>query len=60
MSSFSYLKSINVDYIKIDGIKTIAEYVENETIIKQLTELDVDSAQGWAVEGPQPFTSFKA
>ena len=87
MSSFSYLKSLNVDYVKIDGsfvknmpenemdhaivesinrighiagMKTIAEYVENDTIIKQLTELDVDFAQGWAVEHPQPFTSFKA
>ena len=43
----------------IAGMKTIAEYVENDTIIKQLTELGVDFAQGWEVERPQPFTSFK-
>ena len=85
MSSFSYLKSLNVDYVKIDGsfvknmsdnemdhaivdsinrighiagMKTIAEYVENDSIVKQLTELGVDFAQGWAIERPQPFKSF--
>jgi diguanylate cyclase (GGDEF)-like protein len=82
MSSFSYLKSLNVDYVKIDGgfvknmienemdcaiveavnkighiagMKTIAEYVENKALLKCLTRLGVDFAQGWAVEYPKPF-----
>lgn len=86
MSSFSYLNSLNVDYVKIDGsfvkdmidnemdyaiveavnkighiagMKTIAEYVENEAILKCITTMGVDFAQGWAVEYPKPFTVSK-
>jgi EAL domain-containing protein (putative c-di-GMP-specific phosphodiesterase class I) len=86
MSSFAYLKSLPVDYLKIDGnfikniadnpidiamveaitkiahvmgIKTIAEYVENKTIMDKLNELGVDYAQGYYLGKPQPcnFTS---
>ncbi len=83
MSSFAYLKSLNVDFVKIDGgfvknmlqndmdyaiveavnkighiagMKTISEYVENEAILKRITKLGIDFAQGWAIECPQPFT----
>ncbi|WP_373538199.1 EAL domain-containing protein [Microcoleus sp.] len=86
MSSFAYLKSLPVDYIKIDGnfiknitdnpidiamveaitkiahvmgIKTIAEYVENQAIMDKIKELGVDYAQGYFLGKPQPcnFTS---
>ncbi|MBD1810802.1 EAL domain-containing protein [Microcoleus vaginatus DQ-U2] len=86
MSSFAYLKSLPVDYLKIDGnfiknivdnpidiamveaitkiahvmgIKTIAEYVENQTIMDKINELGVDYAQGYHLGKPQPcnFTS---
>lgn len=86
MSSFAYLKSLPVDYIKIDGnfiknitdnpidiamveaitkiahvmgIKTIAEYVENQAIMDKIKELGVDYAQGYFFGKPQPcnFTS---
>lgn len=83
MSSFSYLKSLAVDFVKIDGgfvrsmlddemdgaiveaintighiagIQTIAEFVENDALLKHLTTLGVDYAQGWGVEHPQPFS----
>ncbi len=73
LSSFSYLKNIPVDFIKIDGsfvrdiitdetdfafvrsinqiasimgLKTIAEYVENERIAGKLHEIGVDYIQG--------------
>jgi EAL domain-containing protein (putative c-di-GMP-specific phosphodiesterase class I) len=86
MSSFSYLKSLDVDFVKIDGgfvrsmlddrmdsaivesinrighvagIQTIAEFVENQAILERLAALEVDFAQGWAVERPQPFTHFQ-
>lgn len=36
------------------GIATIAEYVENEQIIKKLQNLKVDFAQGYGIEQPQP------
>jgi len=38
----------------IMGIKTIAEYVENDQIIKKLQELEVDYGQGYGIEQPQP------
>ncbi|MGD1919780.1 MAG: EAL domain-containing protein [Pleurocapsa sp.] len=79
VSSFGYLKSLSVDYLKIDGslvkaitnedydraivnsinevahlmgIKTIAEFVENEQILKRLTEISIDYAQGYVTGEP--------
>jgi len=81
MSSFSYLKSLTVDFIKIDGsfvrrmrrepvdsaiveavnniahisgIRTIAEFVEDDEVMEHLRSIGVDFAQGWAVEKPSP------
>ena len=36
------------------GIKTIAEYVENEQIIKKLRDINVDYGQGYGIEQPKP------
>jgi diguanylate cyclase (GGDEF)-like protein len=79
-SSFSYLRMLPVDYLKIDGsficnldqnpshrdlvkamntvahslgIKTIAEYVENENSLKILQELKIDCAQGYFLSLPK-------
>ena len=76
MSSFSYLKALPIDFLKIDGafvrdiatdpvdravveaiqrighvmgIQTIAESVENEDALQQLTAIGVDYAQGMHV-----------
>jgi diguanylate cyclase (GGDEF)-like protein len=81
MSSYSYLKNLNVDSLKIDGafvkdmvqdpvdfamvesinrighvmgIKTIAEFVENETILAKLRLIGVDYAQGYGIHKPEP------
>ena len=81
MSSFSYLKTLPVDYLKIDGqfvreihtdpldhamvksineiahtmgIKTIAEFVENEEIVKQLIVIGIDYGQGYHLGRPAP------
>lgn len=36
------------------GLTTIAEYVENDEIVRRLTELGVDFAQGFGVHRPTP------
>ena len=80
LSSFSYLKKLSIDYLKIDGslvkdivssrldqtmvssiadianvlnVKTIAEYVENDAIMKKLEELNIDYVQGYGVMKPR-------
>lgn len=82
VSSFSYLKTLPVDYLKIDGgfirnlvtdqidramveavhrighimgLRTIAEWVQNEAILETLREIGVDYGQGYASGEPQPF-----
>lgn len=79
LSSFAYLKSLPVDFVKIDGFfvkdilsdpvdramvkaiidmghalgkKTIAEFVENDTILGQLIELGIDFVQGYGIAKP--------
>jgi Amt family ammonium transporter len=81
LSSFAYLKTLPVDFLKIDGgfvrdiaddpidyamvqsinaighvmgLKTIAEFVENETILQRLAEIGVDYAQGYHLGRPRP------
>jgi diguanylate cyclase (GGDEF)-like protein/PAS domain S-box-containing protein len=81
LSSFAYLKTLPVDYLKIDGvfvkdvahdpvaramvraihavghamgIKTVAEYVENEQILDVLRDIGVDYAQGYGIGYPRP------
>ncbi|MCK4742454.1 MAG: EAL domain-containing protein [Sulfuriflexus sp.] len=82
LSSFAYLKNLDVNYLKIDGIfikdiatdkvdaamvqsinqvgqilgmKTIAEFVENDEIVDKLKEIGVDYVQGYGIEKPHPF-----
>ncbi len=82
LSSFGYLKTLPVDFLKIDGgfvrditndlisqamvesihhighvmgLQTIAEGVENETILTKVRELGIDYAQGYAISDPQPW-----
>lgn len=84
LCSFSYLRSIPVDCLKIDGsfvrniknnamdakivqaindvghvagLKTIAEYAEDKTIIKELKNIGVDFAQGFGIGRPEPLKS---
>ncbi len=42
------------------GIKTIAEYVENDQIIRKLKDLHVDYGQGYGIEQPRPLAEFFA
>jgi diguanylate cyclase (GGDEF)-like protein/PAS domain S-box-containing protein len=81
LSSFAYLKTLPVEFLKIDGLfvkdilndpldlalvksineigkvlgmKTIAEFVEDEQILGKIREVGVDYAQGFAVGDPRP------
>lgn len=86
LSSFTYLKALPVDYLKIDGhfiknitsdlvdkefvdsihkiaqvmgIKTIAEFVENDQILDILRNIGVDYAQGYGISKPTPLDSIE-
>jgi len=81
LSSFGYLKNLNVDFLKIDGhfvrdmatdpidaamveaihqighvmgIRTVAEFAEEQPVLEQLALLGVDYAQGFGIAQPQP------
>lgn len=87
LSSFAYLRSLPVDYLKIDGVfvkdiaddpialavvksineigkvmgkRTIAEFAENEHILRRLREIGVDYAQGYGVDRPRPLHELSA
>jgi diguanylate cyclase (GGDEF)-like protein/PAS domain S-box-containing protein len=80
MSSYAYLKTLPVNFLKIDGVfirdiakdpinramvqsineigqvmgkKTIAEFVEDEEILKVLQQIGVDYAQGYGIGRPR-------
>lgn len=40
------------------GLKTIAEFVENEQILELLAEIGVDFAQGFALAKPRPLSEY--
>jgi EAL domain-containing protein (putative c-di-GMP-specific phosphodiesterase class I) len=40
------------------GIKTIAEFVENDEILRKLAEIGVDYAQGYGISRPVPLNSM--
>ncbi|MEM1432465.1 MAG: DUF1631 family protein [Pseudomonadota bacterium] len=79
LSSYSYLRHLPVDYVKIDGVfvkgivdnpgdqaivrsineiahhmgkKTIAEFVENQSVFEYLRDIGVDFVQGYEVDRP--------
>ena len=81
LSSFSYLKNLPIDYLKIDGafvrdiaddpidhamvksinevgqvmgMKTIAEFVENDMVKGMLKEIGVNYVQGYGIGKPLP------
>lgn len=85
LSSFTYLKHLPVDYLKIDGafvkdmlvdqidaamvrsisdigrsmgLKTIAEFVEDQQVIEALRNAQVDYAQGWGICKPMQLSDL--
>lgn len=53
-NSFIVVEAI-VQFAQKLGIKTIAEYVSSNTILKKVKELDIDYAQGFYIDEPSVF-----
>ncbi len=85
MSSFTYLKQLPVNKLKIDGafvrdvvddeidramvrsindvghavgMETVAEFVENEAILKHIALMGIDHAQGYGIAKPAPLAEI--
>jgi EAL domain-containing protein (putative c-di-GMP-specific phosphodiesterase class I) len=43
---------------QVMGIKTIAEFVENDEILRKLQSIGVDYAQGYAIAKPVPIAGL--
>jgi diguanylate cyclase (GGDEF)-like protein len=56
-NDYVMVRSIN-DLAHYMGIKTIAEYVENDEVLAKLSELGVDYAQGYGIERPRWLSSI--
>lgn len=54
---FAMVRSIN-EIGHVMGIRTIAEYVENNKIISKIREIGVDYLQGFAISEPMPIHKF--
>jgi diguanylate cyclase (GGDEF)-like protein len=86
MSSFSYLRNLPIDYLKIDGafirkigtdpidfamvetihriggimgVHTVAESVENESVLAALALIGVDFVQGFHIGRPMPLEQIR-
>jgi len=51
------VKSVH-DIALLGGMKTVAEFVENEAIIKTVKEIGIDYLQGYAIGKPQPLAAI--
>lgn len=56
---YAMVKSIN-EIGHVMGMKTIAEFVEDDDIMKILKKIKVDYAQGYGIEKPRPFDEIIA
>ena len=55
--NFAMVKSIH-DVGHVMGLKSIAEYVEDDAILSKLKEIGVDFAQGYGIVKPQPLDTI--
>jgi len=47
-----------INYVAhVMGMKSVAEYVENDEILQQLRRISIDYVQGYAITRPLPFTA---
>jgi diguanylate cyclase (GGDEF)-like protein len=54
---YTFVESIT-NVAKAMGIKTVAEFVENERIVELLTDIEVDYLQGHFIEKPKPWSFY--
>lgn len=55
---YAFVQSIN-DIEHVMGLKTVAEFVENEHIVQKLTAIGVDFVQGYGIGKPVPLSSIE-
>ena len=55
---YSMVKAIN-EIGHVMGLRTIAEYVENDEILLALEQIGVDMAQGYSIAQPKPLSSLR-
>jgi len=48
-----------VDFARLLGVKTVAEFVEDETVFEKLKKLGIDMYQGYYFAQPKPFDQLK-
>ena len=51
---YAMVQSIN-QIGHVMGLRTTAEFVENDAILARLREIGVDYAQGYGIHRPEPF-----
>ena len=47
-----------IDVANVIGVKTVAEYVETESVLDHLRDIGVDYAQGYLLHRPEPLASM--
>ncbi len=47
-----------VEVSKVFGLRTVAEFVEDDRILQMLSQLGVDFAQGYYIDKPKPWDSI--
>jgi len=57
--AYSLIRSLNL-FCQNNGIKVVAEFVENSKILEVLRDLDIEYGQGYYFDKPKPYDEIKS